>query len=382
MNSKKIIFLFERKTFFKKKNNKKQKLKYLCFPIIFILIIILFKLNIKRIYNINNPNNINNIKKEKEKVIINEQDNKANKELRKQMLNLLSEKTKKRIISLDNVYVGSHYRLGNSLLALNKVIYYCEILQCKNIFLNKHYYPYIKNTIYDKKFNLTIEVLTNSKNINIKSLFHWPYPYYTILKKIPENRFEVFKEEILKNLPKPSININDLYIHIRNGDIYRQNNWGNNMAQPPLCFYKKVIEFKNFTNIYIIAENDDYPIIKRLISEYKNVKYKQSPLIEDVSKLVYAYNIVASISSFFVSLIKLNDNLKYCWEYDIYHRVTKFNHLHYSISNFTRKYIIYQMKPSPIYKKIMYKWRRQPEQIDLMINDTCPYGFIIIKPNI
>ena len=150
-----------------------------------------------------------------------------------------------------------------------------------------------------------------------------------------------------------------IYIHIRNGDVFQNPGLGIFYAQPPLCFYKKVIEFKNFNNIYIIAENDNYPIIKRLISEYKNVKYNKSPLEIDVAKLVYAYNIVGSISSFLTSLIKLNDNLKYFWEYDIYHTPTKINHLHYSVSNFTRKYIIYKMAPSEIYKQKMYFWKKQ-----------------------
>ena len=245
----------------------------------------------------------------------------------------------------------------------------------------KNYYPLIKNTIYDKKYNLTIEILTNFKKKNIKSLFRWPNPYYTTLKKIPENRFDVFKEEILHNLPKPSINENDLFIHIRNGDFYNHPYLGRNYAQPPLCFYKKVVEQNKFKNVYIIASKGNYPIIQKLITEYKNIKYKKSSLKEDVAKLVYAYNIVASISSFLTCLIKLNDNLKYLWEYDIYHRPTKFNHLHHSISNFTRKYIIYQMKPSPLYKEKMFKWKRTNEQLNLMINDTCPNDFIIIKPN-
>ena len=199
---------------------------------------------------------------------------------------------------------------------------------------------------------------------------------------IPESRFDVFKEEILKNLPKPSINEKDLYIHIRNGDIYNFYNRSSYYGQPPLCFYEKVINYKKFDNIHIIAEYGEYPIIEKLISEYKNVKYKKSSLEEDVSKLVYSYNIVASISSFFTSLIKLNDNLKYLWEYDIYHRPTRINHLHYSVSNFTRKYIIYKMPPSQIYKKEMYYWNHSKDQLKLMLNDTCPNGFIMIKPNI
>ena len=367
MDSKNFKLSIKNKIFLIKLKRKKRILYYLYFFILIIVIIILFKFIIIRIYN--NIEEFNN-----------EQNNKENKELREKMFKALSRRVNKNITSLDDVYIGYYYKLGNGLLALNKVIYYCEILQCKRIFLYKNSYPLIKNTIYDKKFNLKIEILPNYPKKDIKSLFLWPNPYYTTLIKLPENRFDVFKKEILNNLPKPSININDLYIHIRDGDVYKEPFRGRMYAQPPLCFYKKIIEFKNFTNIYILAVNEDYPIIQKLINEYKNIKYNKNSLIEDVSKLVYAYNIVTSISSFTTCLIKLNDNLKNLFEYDFYHRIEKNYHLHHSISNFTRKYTIYQMKPSLIYEKKMRFWNRTDEQLNIMINDTCPNNFTIIKP--
>ena len=158
------------------------------------------------------------------------------------MLHILSRITHKKNFSLDNVYITEYNRLGNALLALNRVVFYCEILKCKRIFVNKCYLKYIKNTIYDKEYNLTIEYLSPEKRKNLTSLFHWPYAYYLILKIRPQNRFEVFKEEKLKNLPRPEIDKKDLYIHIRNGDIYKHPKRGKSYGQPPLCFYKKVIE--------------------------------------------------------------------------------------------------------------------------------------------
>ena len=319
------------------------------------------------------------IKKLKEERYINEQNYLTN--LRRKMYKRLSKITHKNINNLNTVYVGDYYKLGNFLLAINKVIFYCEILQCKRILVNKYYSHFIKNKIYDIKYNLTIERSTKSKMKKYAPVFNWPAPYYTILKILPSNRFDVFKEEILRNLPSLSLDINDLYIHIRNGDVYKHPKYGRYYAQPPLCFYKKVLESKNFNKAYIIAQESNYPIIKRLISDYKNVIYKKNSFKKDISILIHAYNIVGSISSFLTCLIKLNDNLKYFWEYDIYHKATKINHLHYSISNFTRKYTIYRMPPSKIYKKKMYIWNRTQEQLDLMINDTCPNDFEIIKPN-
>ena len=129
-----------------------------------------------------------------------------NNELRKKIFERLSIISNRNITSLEDVYIGCHHKLGNSLLAINKVIYYCEILKCKRIILNHNQSEYIKNTIYDKKYDLIIEPEAKL-NKNLSNVFHWPYPYYTILYTIPENRFDVFKDEIINNLPKVSTDI-------------------------------------------------------------------------------------------------------------------------------------------------------------------------------
>ena len=63
----------------------------------------------------------------------------------------------------------------------------------------------------------------------------------------------------MKNLKKISINHNDLYIYIRSGDIFIKPH--HKYKQPPLCFYKKVLDNYTFKNIYLIAENKSNPVI-------------------------------------------------------------------------------------------------------------------------
>ena len=57
-----------------------------------------------------------------------------------------------------NIFLDMKFNFGNQLLVLNKLIFYCEIIGCNKIILEKDNNIYIKNTIYDKIFNLTIEV--------------------------------------------------------------------------------------------------------------------------------------------------------------------------------------------------------------------------------
>ena len=102
----------------------------------------------------------------------------------------------------------------------------------------------------------------------------------------------------------------------------------------------------------------------------------------DLSYIVRGYNIVGSISSFLIESIKLNDNLKFLWEYDRYPMCSKLFNSHYSIFNFNRKFSVYLMEPSDIYKNKMIIWKDSDEQIEIMMNDKCPNDFKLVLPNI
>jgi hypothetical protein len=117
---------------------------------------------------------------------------------------------------LRNIFLDYYLKLGNALIALNKAIFYCEIIKCKKILVPNYNNYYIRHNIKDDKHNLTIEVVNSVENIKEKDYITKYYsPYYYFLGIKPENRFSVFKNEILSNLPNYTANPNDLYIHIR-----------------------------------------------------------------------------------------------------------------------------------------------------------------------
>ena len=94
--------------------------------------------------------------------------------------------------------------------------------------------------------------------------------------------------------------------------------------------------------------------------------------IEDMSVLVNAYNLVLPISSFPYAGIRLNDNLKILFIYDIMveSELVYWYAKDYYFKNM--KFTIYKMKPSSKYKKIMKgKWKKSQIQLDLMINEDC-----------
>ena len=283
--------------------------------------------------------------------------------------------------------LGPFFGFGNKISAFNKLLFYCGIIKCQNIILLANNNMFINHTLYDKDYNITIlydSFPSGAKVDYIKELdFFFFYDFFNF--KI-ENRLDIIKNEIVNNLPKIEIKRNDLVIHMRSSDVFQFKNNPNHApdyAQPPLCFYEKILNNNTFEEIYLLSVDDEYnPIIKILKKKYPKIIYNKNPLEIDLSYLVRGYNIISSISSLVISSIKLNDNLQFFWEFDRYPLKSKIFHSHYSIVNITRKYTVYQMEPSEIYKTKMVIWKDSDEQIEIMLNDTCPNDFKIIPPNI
>ena len=74
--------------------------------------------------------------------------------------------------------------------------------------------------MYIKKLNITI--IKGNVNCHASNTLcfykSWDLLYPKVIK--PQIRVQYIKDEILRNLPKVNIDPNDLYIHIRGGDIF------------------------------------------------------------------------------------------------------------------------------------------------------------------
>ena len=270
------------------------------------------------------------------------------------------------------VYVDKSFNFGNSLVLLNNLIYYCEILNIKNLYLNSNYkWPISQNISYGK-MNIS---LISKKSINLNKdniiIFDKKLTYFQKVFK-PEIRINILKNEIKRYLPTIKINEDDLYIHIRGGDIFDYKAKGNiNYAQPPLCLYTKVITKFKFRNIFILSMDNSNPIIKLLINEFPQIILTHNSIEIDISILLNAFNLIGSMSSFLTSIIILNENLKNFFEYDNYSLSQKYLHLHHDIYKYKINYSIYKIKPSTKYLKEMFPWKNTKEQRKLMINEKC-----------
>jgi len=292
---------------------------------------------------------------------------------------------KKNISYINTLYIKGRLRFGNYFISLNNAILFCEFLNCKKIIIQNEF---INHKIYYQKYNLTIESnnISNSNNndsIIINNIYLF-FKYFNFTNLGEVNRFDVFRKEILNNLPKVKINLDEVYIYIRGGDVFRHLNRSSNILyiQPPLCFYKSILNQFNFRKFAIISEDKANPIMEILLKEYPYIKYNKNNIKLDISYLVNSYNIVSAASSFVVSIIKLNKNLKFLWEYDFYILLQRYLHLHHSVYSFSFSYTIYKMNSSKNYKKLMFPFHNSEKQRNLMIEEKCDNYFQLFLPRI
>lgn len=279
----------------------------------------------------------------------------------------ISKCAKREINEINSIFISHRFSFGNQLIFLNKVIFLCEILKCERIILDKEYFWFIKNKIIDKEYNMTIEVGEVNDYINKNVIldysenFFW---YYHILE--PKYRPELVKNEILNNLPKINSNPNDLYIYVRSGDIFES--FMKSYYQPPLCFYQELLNNFKFNNTYIIAENNNNPVIDKLLKQYPNIIYRKNPLKFDIAYLIYAYNLVGTYSSFISHIIKYNDNLKKFWYFHFKITYYFYIYFYFVFNHPIKKYI---MKESDYYKQIK-NCNNVECQKRIMIDYKCP----------
>ena len=299
---------------------------------------------------------------------------------KKLIFNLISKTINKNITSLYSIFYTCKCKFGNLLVILNKLIFFCEIIGCKFIILDKEVFWFIKRNIIIKEYNITIFVDHKHKYRNSSFTIYYDsdnlfYSFFTIK---PEIRINYIRNEILRNLPKIIVSKEDLYIHIRSGDIFQIPHYP--YAQPPLCFYQKIIDNYNFNKIFLISEDKTNPVILKLVEKNLNIIFEKKDISKDISYLINAYNVVASISSFLNSIIQLNNNLKFLWDYNIYRMSEKIRQYHYDLYKFpVDNFTIYRMEATSYYKDIMYNWKNNRKQRKLMIKEKCNNYFMIIN---
>ena len=276
-------------------------------------------------------------------------------------------------MNIECLYSGGG-NMGNALLILNNLINICENIKCKYILAPRGLDDIIKNIIFHKEYNITILPYSYKSRLNkslcLRAFNIFKFRYTNILHKI---RMNLLRNEIISNLPRYKASPHDLYINIRSGDIFKKK-IHSGYAQPPLCFYKKIINENkiSYNKIFLISNGHENPIVDILLKLYPQIIFFHGTILEDASLLVNIYNLIMPVSSFPYSLIRMNNNLRTIYIYDIMGENTKV--FWYATDYYLKldKLNIYKMKPSLRYEQEMKgKWKNTKDQLNLMIKENC-----------
>ena len=188
-------------------------------------------------------------------------------------LNEVRQQIKSKNLTYINTILPGNAKIGNSLIVLNNLIIICERIKCRNIIAPKSLQIIIKNPIYVKGKNFTIFPYKYRYKIKVDIYLRRRTIFNFKFKNIKNRmRLTMISNEIWDNIPKYNCTKNDLVIHIRSGDIFI-NRINRLYAQPPLCFYQRIIKKNKFENIYIISNGDENPVISEILKWNSSIKF-------------------------------------------------------------------------------------------------------------
>ena len=258
---------------------------------------------------------------------------------------------------------GKKGRLGNIIIQIINAIIYAKVYEMnfrfdlKKNFLKKKDIILFPNKKEDKYY---YDKKTDFRNLNfVKNGKQYDTNYRKIkfYEFIRQELMDIFtiKRSSIVNLPKKT-----LIIYIRSGDLFPLT--GNKVhpayISAPYYYYDYILKkYKNKYNKYIlVAEDDNNPVIKKLLKNYPNILWKKNDLLTDLKIILGASHIVSCVGTFISSLSWINPNMR-----KIYLPCFVGKRRYYPKLEFEKIEL-------PNFKKKMGKWSNSEKQKKLLID--------------
>lgn len=237
---------------------------------------------------------------------------------------------------------------GNNILQIIRCIHYCFIYNHKLILMPEH--RYLNSTQI-----LIGEIKENNKEIVEETFFYFNKD---LEPKLMKKYYEKYIKQIIKfNFDNIQTNNNDLFIHIRSGDIFNENPH-TYYVQPPLIYYKNII--KKYNNTYVIYEDKKNPCVNEL-EKLNNVNIITLDLENTLKEFLKATHLVIGFGTFGLLLYIMNNNLKKLY-------MPKYVYNEMPMGDYD---IDLELIDLPNYIKCG-EWECNKEQLELMINYYIP----------
>jgi len=235
-------------------------------------------------------------------------------------------------------------RFGNNILQIIRCIHYCFIYGHERILIPIHIYLNTREILIKEIKNKHTEIIEDT--------------FFNFTKDLEPKLMRLYYEKYIKNiinlnLDNIEINKNDLFIHIRSGDVFKINPHSY-YVQPPLIFYKNIIQ--NYQKTNIIYEDEKNPCVNEL-KKLNNVNMLNTDIEQTLREFLKATYLAIGFGTFGLLLYIMNPNLKKIYmPLYVYEEMPKGD---YGIQ--------VELIDLPNYIKCG-EWKSTPEQLDLMIN--------------
>ena len=203
--------------------------------------------------------------------------------------------------------------LGNTLL---------QTYNCILIAIDKKYNIRLPDTKDNHKFSnysnyynkrdIILYPETSKEEIKNRYNFYyqkWLPEYEECFNKNHEKAIEILKSLLVFKEEDAKYSGDDtLIIHMRSGDIFT-NCPHPKYIPPPLEFYIKIINKKEYKNYIICTQNGRNPCLKPL-EKMENVKWSGGQLLKDIKLIMGAKHLVFGVGSFVPSLLMLSKKIQ------------------------------------------------------------------------
>ena len=226
------------------------------------------------------------------------------------MVNYISNNVHFKLNSIKYIYFRGYPNFEALIILLSKAIFFCEILKCKRIFLNKN--NFIKKSLFYRKYRMHINIYNHNKYNYLIVDESYIFLYYNQHLN-PEIRINTFLYELLLNIPKLNTKPNEIFIYVKSHYSFIFDH-----IYPPLCFYESILNSDNFTKIKIISKYGNNIIIEKILKKYNNSEFQTNiPFKKEIGYLSNAYNIISSNNYFIYCIYMINCKLRKVYEIEL-----------------------------------------------------------------
>lgn len=263
---------------------------------------------------------------------------------------------------IDALHVVKFNGFGNNLFGILNALSIAQDLNITDIYVNSTEFWWID--LEQKLDRFRFLEAPPPRNLNvIRDDFFRSFEGYPLRR----TKYQyMFVPHIKKRLPKLDLSNETLIIHIRSGDIYSYN-FSPNYAQPPLCYYKAILNKYKWKKVMILAEDEQNPVIPELIK--LGAEFHSFDLIKTIQYIFYAKSLVIGFGTFGFGVLRVCDQPKVVYEFGERNQ-WDFGYQDNGIE-FNQTMKIFINPRTEEYNSKMHPWKRSKEQIKLQLTSKC-----------